>query len=399
MSIKKLISRLTNFFLILFILFTVLPVKLNFSSLTIIALVLLSLINLIIIKNDNFKPSSYFIFIITLPLAIYGLGLTNTVNIDYGISFLGKNMSFFAFPLIFFSLNKYVNKDLLFKSYLVGLFVTNLYLLYLFIYYFNFGLRFYKIVTVDIYHSTYLGMYSLFAYWICFMFFKKNNNKLYLLLAGFFLLSAIITSARIVFLLSIVSVIISLVSTIKSNSKKVAALILLFLVGLMTITNVPSLKQKFHQFLELEKIGFDKNNYRSISSRLGKLEASVAVIKENLWFGSGTGDAKDELAKEYKKMKFTMGYKNKYNPHNQYLDNLVRNGLIGGAISLLVIYFLPLYVSIRSKEKLLLAFTIIVAAISLTESILDTHKGITFYVFFVTLMLSSIIQSKLNSKD
>ncbi|QSS98173.1 O-antigen ligase family protein [Psychroflexus sp. ALD_RP9] len=242
-------------------------------------------------------------------------------------------------------------------------------------------------------------MYSLFAYWICFIFFKKNNNKLYLLLAVFFILSAIITSARIVVLLSIVSVIISLVSTIKSNSKKVAALILFFLVGIMAITNVPSLKQKFHQFLELEKIGFDKNNYRSISSRLGKIEASVAVIKNNLWLGTGTGDAKDELVKEYKKMKFTMGYKNKYNAHNQYLDNLVRNGIIGGMISLLAIYFFPFYISIRRKEKLLLTFIIIIAVVSLTESILDRHKGITFYVFFVSLMLSSIFQNKLHSED
>lgn len=396
MSIKKLMPQLTNFFLVLFILFTVLPVELNYSSIIIIVLVLLSLINLIVIKNNSFNRLNYFVFIITIPFIIYASGLINTINIDYGLKFLSKNMSFLAFPLIFFSLSKYINKDLIFKFYLLGLFVTNLYLLYLFAYYFNFGLRFYKIVTIDVYHSTYLGMYSLFAYWISFIFFQKGNSRFYLFLAIFFLLSAIVASARIIFLLSMLSVFASLMITIKTNSKRVAALVLLVLFGILALTNIPSFKQKFNQFLELDKIGFDKNNYRSISSRFGKIEASVSVINDNLWLGSGTGDAKDRLVEEYRKMKFTMGYKNEYNPHNQYLDNLVRNGILGGTISLLIIYFLPFYISIRNKEKLLLAFTMIVAGVSLTESILDTHKGITFYVFFVTLMISSPIKNKLN---
>ena len=92
-----------------------------------------------------------------------------------------------------------------------------------------------------------------------------------------------------------------------------------------------------------------------------------------------------------------MGYKYKYNPHNQFLENLARNGLIGGSICLLSIYFLPLYLSIRYKKHILTAFICIVSAVSLTESILDVHKGITFYVFFVSLMLSSIIQDKITS--
>ncbi|MFD0932000.1 O-antigen ligase family protein [Psychroflexus salinarum] len=395
MSIRKLIPQLTNFFLILFILFTVLPVKLNYSSITIVILVILSLVNLLILKNNSFKRLKYSIFSISIPIVIYALGLINSTNIDYGLGFVSKNASFLAFPLIFFSLSKYINKDLLFKFYLLGLFVTNLYLLYLFVYYFNFGLRFYKIVTIDVYHSTYLGMYSLFAYWICFIFYNKNNSKVYLFLAIFFFLSAVVTSARIIFLLSILSAGVSLMSTTKSDGKRFAALVLIALFSTTALINIPSYKQKFNQFLELDTLSFDKNNYRSISSRFGKLEASLNVLKDNIWIGTGTGDAKDKLVEEYKKMNFTMGYKRKYNPHNQYLDNLIRNGIIGGIISLFAIYLLPFYISIRNKDKLLLAFTIIVAGVSLTESILDTHKGITFYVFFVTLMLSSIIQDKL----
>jgi O-antigen ligase len=238
-------------------------------------------------------------------------------------------------------------------------------------------------------------MYNLLAYWICFTFFTRKSEKIYLFLAIFFLTSAILTSARIIFILSILSIGVTLLFTIKSNIKRVIALILTSLISISILVTIPSFKQKFHQFLELEKVGFDRNNYRSISSRFGKIEASLEVIKNNLWFGTGTGDLKDELVKEYKKMKFVMGYKYRYNPHNQFLENLARNGLIGGSICLICIYFLPMYISIRQKDILLTAFIFIVCGVSLTESILDLHKGITFYVFFVTLMIYPLLQKKL----
>ncbi len=155
---------------------------------------------------------------------------------------------------------------------------------------------------------------------------------------------------------------------------------------------LPSVNQKYHQIIEIDETGFDKNNYQSISSRFGKIEASVEVIKNNIWFGTGTGDIIDELVKEYRKMKFVMGYKYRYNPHNQFLDNIVRNGLIGGGISLIVIYILPIVVSIRKKDFLTLSFILIISSVSLTESILDVHKGITFYVFFVTFLLHDNFQ-------
>lgn len=395
MNTKEIIIKASNFFLILFVLFTVLPVKLNYSSITIIILIALSIVNFFLSKNRNFKAAKYYIFIISIPLIIYALGFINTSNTSYGFNFLTKNLSFLAFPFIFFSLGKYANQVKLYKSFLLGLTITNLYLIYLFFYYFNFGTKFYMIVTIDIYHSTYLGMYNLLAFWVCVDLFIKKSKKAYLFLAMFFLISALLTSARIIFILSILSLGVSILFIIKSNGKRIIALLFASLIGITFLVTIPSIKQKFNQFLKVEQIGFDKNNYQSISSRFGKIEATLEVIKNNFWLGTGTGDIKDELVKEYKKMDFVMGYKYRYNPHNQFLENLARNGLIGGSICLLSIYFLPLYISIRQKKYNLTAFIFIVSGVSLTESILDVHKGITFYVFFISLMVNSIIQDKI----
>ncbi len=386
MSLKEIILKSTNTLLILFILFTVLPVKLNYSSIVIVVLVALSLLNLFTSKLEKVNKKHY-IFLLTVPLLVYTLGLLNTTNTDYGFGFLTKNLSFIAFPLTFFSLGNYVNKEKVFKYFLFGLALTNLYLIYLFIYYFNFGTNFYMIVTTDIYHSTYLGMYNLLAYWICIYFIGKENKKLFVLLSMFFLVSAILVSARIVFIAAILSVCGTFLFMLKSKTMRVTAVIVIVLTSAALIFTVPSIKQKFNQVLEIEQLGFDKNNYRSISSRFGKIEASLKVIKKNLWFGTGTGDMIDELVEEYEKMNFVMGFKYRYNPHNQYLDNIVRNGLLGGGISLLIIYIWPIIISYRRKDFLLLAFILIISCVSLTESILDVHKGITFYVFFLTLLM------------
>lgn len=391
MSINGIILKSTNFFLILFVFFTVLPVKLNFSSLTIIILTAISLVNLIVYRR-SIASLNPLVFLISIPLGVYAIGLINTSNLDYGISFFIKNMSFLTFPLIFYSLNKYINREKVLKYYLIGLVLNNIYLIYLFLYYFNFGAKFYMIVTTDMYHSTYMGMYNIVAFWICIFFFKKKSKKRYQLFALFFLISAVLTSARIIFLLAIISLIVYLVLIFNSKLKKAIAIALTLIVGSAVIITVPSVNQKFHQFIEIDEIGFDKDNYQSISSRFGKIEASVEVIKNNIWFGTGTGDIIDELVKEYRKMKFVMGYKYRYNPHNQFLDNIVRNGLIGGGISLIIIYILPIVVSIRKKDFLTLSFILIISSVSLTESILDVHKGITFYVFFVTFLLHDNFQ-------
>ncbi|WP_158635213.1 O-antigen ligase family protein [Formosa maritima] len=239
-------------------------------------------------------------------------------------------------------------------------------------------------------------MYNLFAFWVCINFFIKKSKKIYLFLALFFIISALLTSARIIFILSFLSIVTTILILIKSNKIRVVTLLFTSLVSISILVTIPSFKQKFNQFLELEKIGFDRNNYSSLSSRFGKIEASLEVIKNNLWFGTGTGDNIDELVKEYREMKFVMGYKYRYNPHNQYLDNMVRNGLIGGSITLIVIYILPIVVSFRRKDFLMLTFILIICSVSLTESILNVQKGITFYVFFVILLLHKNFQKGSN---
>jgi O-antigen ligase len=168
---------------------------------------------------------------------------------------------------------------------------------------------------------------------------------------------------------------------------------------LATLFYSPGLKQKFKQITEINKIGFDHDNYESISSRFGMLEASTNIIRKNPLFGIGTGDLTDELVKEYKRMNFTMGYKNKYNPHNQILSNLARNGFLGGSICIISLYILPAYIAYTRRDFLFFSFVCVIYGVGLTESILDVHKGITFYTFFSSLLMYNLIAKGKTTKS
>ena len=143
MSIRELLKISTHGFIILFLAFTVLPVKLNYSSMAIIVLLVLALINLFYTGPSKFRDKYKFL-ILAIPLLVYLLGLINTQNLNSGLSFVTRNLSFIAFPIIILSLGDFFKKSLIFRAYLILLIVIDLYLIYLFIYYFNFGESFTK---------------------------------------------------------------------------------------------------------------------------------------------------------------------------------------------------------------------------------------------------------------
>ena len=78
---------------------------------------------------------------------------------------------------------------------------------------------------------------------------------------------------------------------------------------------------------------------------------------------------------------------NKYNAHNQFMEYLSINGVLGGLIYIFVFLILIFY-TIKTKDYLFLFvfFTFFIA--NITESMMVRIKGIEYFALFASLFLS-----------
>lgn len=387
MNTNSKLQKALEYFLIGFVAVTVLPFKLSFSSIFLVGALFLSLIYLFRTKDIR---SSKWIFILAIPLCVYLLGILNSENTKYAFRFLERNLSLLFFPLIFYSVGVKAtfNKTLLWRAFLFALVAVDSYLLFLNVYYFNLGEKFSLLITNDIYHSTYLGMYNLIGFGA--MFFNKGNFRVQALKWGMsllFVVGIMASSSRMVFILWVISCVVFSVFYFRKPLHRILWICFILVTSGIIVASLPGLSEKFEQIGEIKEWKFDRNNYQSLSSRIAKIEASSTLIKSNPIFGVGTGDLIDELVKEYEKMGFVMGYKYRYNPHNQFLDTIARNGLPGGILTIICLYLIPLYIGVKFKNKMLVFSTLVFMGVSLTESIFGLQRGITFFAFLTAFLL------------
>ena len=118
------------------------------------------------------------------------------------------------------------------------------------------------------------------------------------------------------------------------------------------------------------------------TSRPDNWKSVISVVKENLLFGVGTDGGLNQLQKE--RSEKTESYKNRHNAHNQYLEILLRYGIVGLALYLFIIYLL-IRSAIKSKDKIFIWFLIVFLISSLTESYLQRQIGLIFFLFYALL--------------
>ncbi len=122
--------------------------------------------------------------------------------------------------------------------------------------------------------------------------------------------------------------------------------------------------------------------------RLAIWECSLDILKEHWLTGVGIGNSQDELQKAYEKRKFYFASRyNKYNAHNQYIQQAIASGVLGLVVFLACI-FIPLFRFIRQKDKLFYTlFLLCFAFICITESVLEISKGVIWYSFFNSIFV------------
>lgn len=186
---------------------------------------------------------------------------------------------------------------------------------------------------------------------------------------------------------------------VKRTLHIVITLSVVSIVLCILIVVIPTLREKAYQVINAEKnvIPLDTDaslgkTWDGISLRRAIWTCSIDVVRGNFWIGVGTGDAHDELQKAYENRKFYFASRyNRYNAHNQYIQTMVNFGIIGFSIFVTCI---AMQLFILRNHPLFIAFTICVMSSFLTESMLETNKGILVYGFFGSLIFFWKIRSQ-----
>jgi O-antigen ligase len=193
------------------------------------------------------------------------------------------------------------------------------------------------------------------------------------------------------------------VYTMRSKSRKIyVALVVMFTCVAIAVGTFPVLKGRIVEALSEQS----KGNPLDDSPETGKPLNGVAlrraiwvcamdVVKENPLLGVGTGDGQDALQKAYLNRNFILAGKyNRFNAHNQYLQVAVNFGVIG-----LVVWLGTMVWLIRGHRQnwMLLSLMGMLLFSMLTESMLETNKGVLAFSF-LTVMACWGFRSPVNSK-
>ena len=129
--------------------------------------------------------------------------------------------------------------------------------------------------------------------------------------------------------------------------------------------------------------------------RFSRNIVSLELFKEYPLFGVGFG-RKDLLRKEkYEAYGFTVASENKYNAHNQYLEYLSVNGIIGGMVFIVIAVYL-LHRSWKHKSTFFFLVFLTFFMANTTESMLVRIKGVEFFAITVSLLATTTMKLKEN---
>ncbi|RLD41221.1 MAG: hypothetical protein DRI86_13785 [Bacteroidetes bacterium] len=172
---------------------------------------------------------------------------------------------------------------------------------------------------------------------------------------------------------------------IKNKLLKIALPIVILAFSGYAISQNYRMQIMFKSLVEIVRTGDSKSN--STGARFEIWKATLNVVGKNPLLGVGAGDIKPELYKEYDKIKTNTEEveENHYNVHNQFLETMLGQGLIGFGL-LLYILFVALQQAYQNKDHLLALFIIIIAVNFFPESMLNQQAGVIFFAFFYYLM-------------
>ncbi|MEM1217639.1 MAG: O-antigen ligase family protein [Bacteroidota bacterium] len=144
---------------------------------------------------------------------------------------------------------------------------------------------------------------------------------------------------------------------------------------------VPSTSYRFKALVEKIRSGETAN------IRIDIWQAAWPVVEESWSKGLGTGDVQMGLDKAYVAVDLEVALNKHLNAHNQYLQTTLALGILGLGVWIFLLFqsFLAAY---RTHFYLLQWFLWLFTLSCLTESMLETQRGILFFGFIGTMLIA-----------
>lgn len=127
-------------------------------------------------------------------------------------------------------------------------------------------------------------------------------------------------------------------------------------------------------------------NDKSFAQRIEFVKASLHIIRENPLFGIGTGNWVVEYNVAYQDLNSKLLPENRGPSHNQYINYIVKFG-ITGLLWIIIAILYPVFKGGHQHNFIFIAFLIFIAIANLGDSNLETHTGLSFFVFFYSLFI------------
>lgn len=399
---------------------------------TFVILVFILFITLNLNKIILNKKTWFFISLISLPLLLEILFFWNNDSLLKGFKSFEKSILLFIFPLIILGNFKRVNYHNLLRKYSAFSIILMIVFFIRFIFFYpeyfekylkgihlwEMGYVFAKTVGI---HAPALNMHLSFICIICFYFFIKSlflnmNSKISIINAVLFFISfffVLFVNTRLALFQTLIGILMILFYelgnrfnlTIIIFSFFITAIILTGLVYLFVLKD-PYMKQKYSTttFIHIDKIGkLDDIKdpqivvFNALVTRVSIWKSALELSIKNLPFGVGSSDGKPELVKYFKNTNQVFLAKYEFPTHNQYLDFLLKYGILG-LLFILVYIFTIGFIGIKTKDSIIIFFFFLFLTSNLTDDYLIKFDGIAFSGFWFSIFGANIFQKNKNNE-
>ncbi len=235
-------------------------------------------------------------------------------------------------------------------------------------------------------HPVYVSQYFIFSCLYLVHNLDRKNKISYLILIIFFILLILLIASRIAIIAFALLMSHKFLSS-KFKKSTIFAYVAFALILIIGILTVKPLQVQFKEMGSLDKFELPYKRFpTSPQIRLGIYECSIEIIKQYPLLGLGAIAFEDKLNSCYQR------YRNhdriNYNSHNYFIFLLGASGIIG-LFAFIVSLLTQFRMAQSASNTMFFYFTFIICTLSFTENILSRSQGATFFVFCLSIFLSS----------